>query len=227
MIRALRNVLAPLVTVSALFAANAAAADLRVSLIRAGLSPEALAACGVSSASVADVVARLEASDAWTRNSLEQADAAYRGVRGEVDRLTRLIQSGQGTQEDVTALAAARATLAAAEADQVAALAALHTAAVEALGGANRNALAALRANSIRKVPIEFHAVARTEAEWYRLKRLLAHERIKAKLGEDVDAEVAEELARLRSVPEVSTAKANLDANLDTVRAAWDAATAD
>lgn len=57
-------------------------------------------------------------------------------------------------------------------------------------------------------MPVEFLLLERPVQEWVALRNALAHERITAEFGE----------------PPVSTAKAEHEANLDAVTAAWRAA---
>ena len=63
--------------------------------------------------------------------------------------------------------------------------------------------------------------VDRTEVQWVQLRDYLANERIAEKLGEEPDANAQAALAQIRNNLAVSTAKANLDANLAVVELAW------
>ena len=201
--------------------------DIRTSLMRAGLSPEALTAAGVTSNQIEGIVSDVEASDAWTGHALATADAAYAAAREDVDRLSRVVSSGTGTEQDVTDLAAAKTALASAETAQASALIALFTAGKADLAGGTQTKLATLRGNLGRDVPTEFLAITRTDDQWLRLGKLLAHERVCAKTGEDPDEDAAVELAELRADTAVSAAKAYLDSNLPSVTAAWNTATAE
>jgi len=197
------------------------------SIIRVGLDPEALAAAGVTSVQVAGVIDAVLASDAAVNGDLAAADADYRSAKGEVDRLTRLVRSGTGSAEDVTALAAARSNLATAEAAQAAAMDALHSAGVAGLSGSVQTALATIRASRDTKLPVEYLAVSGTRDDWLSLRRALQHEKVAGKTGEEVAEEIATQLATFRARAAVAAARANLDARLAAVHTAWEDALAE
>ncbi len=159
--------------------------------------------------------------------ALGLADAAYSAARQDRDRLKRLIQSGQGTSEDVDAYAAAKIALALAESQRETVLGAILAAATSGLSASETNNQAALRSTSNWNLPTEFLVVDHSEAEWVQLREALANERIAAKLGEDPDPDAQALLATFRSDPLVAVAAANLDTNLPAVEAAWDTAVGD
>lgn len=225
MTRALTSLFLGFVSLAVL-GGSATAIDLRTTLLRAGLSPEALAASGVSSGSVAGVVADVQQSDAYTGNALGTADAAYSSAQAEVQALEKLVAKGEATEQDIAALSTAKTERATAEAAQASALSALFTAGVGSLSAASRTTITSIRASLERPVPTEFLVKSRSEDDWTRLKRLLAHERIAANAGEECDSDVASELATLRSDADVAAAKSALTANLASVTTAWNSATA-
>ena len=206
---------------------SAWASDLRTSLMRAGLSPETLAAAGVTSGQIEGIVADVEASNAGISNQLPTADASYATARAEVDELSRIVASGTASEEEVEDLAEAKTALAAAETAQATALTALFTAGKADLSGGVQTILGTLRSNLGQDAPTEFGTITRTDEEWLRLKRLLAHERVCAKTGDTPDSEAVAELAELRSNETVALAKTNLQTNLVTVKTAWNTATDD
>jgi len=194
------------------------------SIIRVGLDPEALAAAGVSAAQVAGIIEAVLGSDAAVDGDLAAADADYRAAKGEVDRLTRLVRSGTGSAEDVTALAAAESDLAAAEAAQTAAMDALFNAGGAGLPVTTQDTLATIRASRHAKLPVEYLVVSGTRDDWLSLRRALQHEKVAGKTGEEVAAEIATQLATFRARSAVATARANLDARLAAVHTAWEEA---
>jgi len=196
-------------------------------IIRVGLDPEALAAAGVTAAQVAGVIDVVLASDAAVNGDLAAADADHREARGEVDRLTRLVRSGTGSAEDVTALGAAQSDLATAEAAQAAAMDALHSAGVAVLSGSVQATLATIRASRGTKLPVEYLAVSGSRDDWLSLRRALQHEKVAGKTGEEVAEEIATQLATFRARSAVATARANLDARLAAVHTAWEDALAE
>ena len=208
-------------------AATTAAADLRTTLLRAGLSPEAIAASSNSSGSVAAIVAAVEGSQTYTSGALGTADQAFAAAQAEVQSLEKTVTSGQASEAEIAALAEAKTESAAAATAQASALTALFEAGIAGFSASVRATITTIRANAAQEVPIEFRTVNREEADWLRLKRLLAHERVCAKTGETPDSEAAAELATLRSDAAVAGAKIALAANLASVQSAWDSATAD
>src|SRR5206468_968224 len=86
--------------------------DVSLAMYRAGLDPRSLAAACVSSGSVATVVSDFRNQLTNSLAGLTSADANLATARQQVEALERRIQSGQGSTEDVTALAAARTSLA-------------------------------------------------------------------------------------------------------------------
>jgi len=191
-------------------------------IIRVGLDPEALAAAGVTSAQVAGIIDAVLASDAAVSGDLAAADADHRAAKGELDRLTRLVRSGTGSPEDVTALAAAQSDLATAEAAQAAAMNALFNAGVAGLPVTTQDTLTTIRASRHTKLPVEYLTVIGSADDWLSLRRALQHEKVAGKTGEEVAEEIATQLATFRARSAVATARANLDARLAAVHTAWE-----
>lgn len=198
--------------------------DFAVMMIRAGLDADALAAVGVNANGVLSVLQ--PAADAINNapSALSTADSAFAAARVETDRLQRLIQSGRGTQEDVSAYQTQSAALATATSQRATVLDGYFTAATAGLSSEQRTLLSNLRSNRAWNLPLEFMVVNREQAEWVALRDALANERISAKLGESPDQTAQASLTTWRAVSAVSTAKSNLDSNRATVRAAWNTA---
>lgn len=201
--------------------------DLRVTLLRAGLSPEALAAAGVTPVAVASTLQAAAQQLAGAPSALANADLAFANARRESDRLERLIQSGKGSQEDVAAYQAAKAALEAATAQRQAALDAVLTAATSSLPAAQRTALLNARANAAWNLPPEFLVVNRSQEDWVRLRDALANEKIARKLGDQADPAAQAQLANWRAAPAVAMARSGLDTHLTQVRANWNTAAGD
>ena len=201
-----------------------AASELTVALIRAGTGPEALAAAGLSPGGTTTVVSNLR--DVMIANPavLDVADAAFASPKQTVDELKRLIQSGQGAAEDVTAYNAAKTQLSLAKAQRQNVLDDFFTAATADLGQAQKDTLTAIRSNSDWDRPTEFLVLSHTDADWVELRECLANERIAADQDEDPDPDAQTTLSDYRNAAPVAAAKANLDANLAVIAAAWDQA---
>ncbi len=210
---------------SPLLVQPATPAELAGALVRAGLTPEHLAAAGVDGTRARAVYAAAEAHLEEHIGTLRGADADLAEARAEHDRLLRLVQSGTGSPEDVTALASARTTLAGAQSAADAANAGLFAAATEGLSGGEVAAVQTARTNAGagRALATRYLLQERTEAQWRRLRDALANRRIAAARGEEPDQGAAGTC--LDADADSATAAANLQANLAGVQAAWEAAT--
>ena len=201
--------------------------DLATALLRAGLSPEAIAAAGCSAADCEDAVeaANLELVNADP--SLATVDASYAAARTEHDRLKRLIQSGKGSAEDVTAYQTAKADLENAASDREALMDDVFDAACGELTQAQADALTTIKGNAHWGLPMQYLAVDRSQQEWVDLRDALANIRISADFGEDA-AEDCEDLVDTCDLEsDVSSAKSSLDTYCAAVENAWDGAVAE
>jgi hypothetical protein len=197
-------------------------ADVASTMIRAGLSAEALTAAGVTAQQVDGVVAAFQSAVAASPQLLPTADAAYAAAKTESDRLRRLIESGQSGevsqyQSQVQALATAMA-------ERQSALDTFTSSAVAGLTQTQRTDLTALQGNRDWEVPLEFEIVERTEQEWVALRKALDNEKVCAKYGTAPSVSQQALLATLRANQKVALAKANLETNGSAVEAAWTSA---
>jgi hypothetical protein len=195
--------------------------EVASALIRAGLDPQALAAGGLSIGAVQTVVGNVEAFLAAHPGSLQFADSARAEARQQNDQLTRVVQSGTATEDQVNTLPTARAELAQAEAQLTSLLNEIFDTGTASLPQGQRATLIALRANRNWGLPVEFLVVDRSEPQWVQLRDCLANERISQELDESPDPEAQAWLAQYRANPLVASAKANFDANLGSITAAW------
>lgn len=200
------------------------ASELTVALMRAGLGPEALTAAGVSGSDAATVVN--EARQYMTANpaALSMADTSYASARQSVDQLKRLIQSGQGTDQDLVTYSAAKSQLLQATLQRQGVLDAVFGAGSASLNPNQTDTLAAIRSNSAWDRPTEFLVANRPDAQWVELRNVLAHTRIATDLGETPAPEAVATLSEYAGHPPVAAAKASLDVNLAVVTAAWEQA---
>jgi hypothetical protein len=198
--------------------------DVVEGLIRAGLEPEGLAAAGLAGAAVNAVIINAQQYLIDHQVDLDLADASLAQARQQSDGLRRAIQSGTATEEQINAYPAAEASLALAQSQRHNALDGIFNAASAALPPNQRATLAAIRTNRWWDLPVEFLVLDRPEPQWVQLRDALANERISADLEEPPDPEAQAWLSQCRSAPLVAAARANLDANLATVNAAWNQA---
>jgi hypothetical protein len=196
-------------------------ADFPSTLIRAGLDPKALAAAGVSSGSISSVLALAATQMNSAPTALSSADDALATARTEVDQLTTKIQSGHGTQDDITALATANSSLATATSQRQAALDAIFNAATASLSDGQKSALSTIRGNRSWDLPLEFLTVNREQSEWVAVRDALANERIAVSLPDSLNQTAQSSLATWRADSSVSAAKSSLDSNLSSVSTSW------
>jgi hypothetical protein len=216
---------APILPLPAYAQGQQHAADLEVSTIRAGLDAKALAAAGVSAQATTSLVQALNTYLLAHPADLSAADTGYANARRESDRLQRLIQSGQGSAEDVTSYQTQSAALASATTQRQTALDALFNAGTANLSEGQKATLSTIRANRASwDSPLEFLTVDRSQQEWVHLRDCLANERIAIELPDTLDQGMQAELATWRAVGAVASASTSLNANLASVTAAWNAA---
>lgn len=199
--------------------------QVRLALYSAGLTPEALAAAGVTGAEqVSAVVAAVKAQFVNNPTALTTAHQAVGLARQAVADLEKAVQSGTGSAESVTSLGQARSSLSTATASRDNLVNGLFTTGTNSLSPAQRATLSTIRENAKWTCPIEFLCVNRSESDWVALTAALAHERIASKRGTPVDAAVQSALTEARGVPAVATAASNLATHLPSVRQAWETA---
>lgn len=223
-------VASPALATSPLFASsssNEGTADLHVALLRAGISPQALAAIGAPTGGIPGLVSAAEQHFVTGAASLTSADAGYAIAKRETDRLRRLIESGKGSQEDVANFQTQSAALASASAAQEATLSALLDAATAGLTANQRTLLRRIQAAKGWGLPIDFAVVERSQEEWVELRGALANERFASKYGEEADPAAAAFLAHARADQAVAAARASLDTNQAAITASWNAAHGD
>lgn len=200
------------------------AAELTDALMRAGLGPEALTAAGTSASDAAIVVTGAREYLIANPGALSLADSDFSSAKQSVDQLKRLIQSGQGTAEDVTAYSVAKSQLLQATLQRQGVLNAIFDAGTASLNPNQISLATAIRSNSAWDRPTEFLVANRPDAQWVELRNVLAHTRIADDLGETPAPEAVATLSTYAGQPQVAAAKASLDANLGVVTTAWEQA---
>ncbi|MCC6285057.1 MAG: hypothetical protein IT439_07100 [Phycisphaerales bacterium] len=193
-----------------------------VMLHAAGLAPDAMAAAGVTAAQTTDAILRIRESLPQVAAQFTAAHNASSAASIEHDRLERLVRSGAGTQDDVTALAAARTQLQAATAQRDTAVQAFVQAAE--LGGEVNARLAALGDTRGRELPLHYAAASRPDDAWIALRHALASADIHTRLGEEVPQAARDVILAADSDAAVIAARVNLENNGPAVAEAWNQA---
>lgn len=215
---------APLLLTSTTVPDGEASSGVEVALLRAGVSPKALAAVGAPTQGLFGLVEAAQTHFTTNAATLTAADAGYATAKRESDRLRRLIESGKGTQEDVADYQTQSAALAAATAQQDSALNALFEATTAALTSEQRASLRRIHAARTWGLPTEFLVVERSQQAWVELRSALANERFAAKYHETSDPAAQAVLASARSDAAVAAAATGIETNLAYVTASWTSA---
>jgi hypothetical protein len=196
-------------------------------LLRAGLTPRALAAAGIGQGSV---LATLQAAADQMNGApmaLDSADGMYAAARVAADALARKIQSGKATQEEVASYPAAKAAVEAAEAARQSVLDGYFSAATANLTANQRAALTMIRANRRWGFPDEYLVAERTEAQWIALRDALSNEHQSAELPDMTSEAATQLLATVRGEPSVSFASTSVQTGLPLITNAWNTAVGD
>lgn len=187
-------------------------------LVAAGVTPEALAASGVPGNSIGSIIdAACEYSEDHGRGlatAQESVAAANSQARQAATPGLASVANSEpmSRQQTVAAGSSANAALAAErEAFLAAALAPISQTA--------RITLDRLIAHKHWDLPVEFRSLELTEGQRLELRDALTVTRQHAAAGAQVDSRISELVASRRSA--ASAVKANLDANLAAVQAAW------
>lgn len=200
--------------------------DLAVMMQRAGLEPDALTAAGVDDQDVDDVVADVLEHLGTHLGTIQQAHSNLAAARTDCNRLERLVRSGQASEQEITACAAAQSALSSAESAYESAIDALFEAGIDSLSAGEQTLLTQIRANGEWELPVAYRTVSRTESQWVALRDALDDERIADDTGAEQDENAAALLQTVRADSTVSTALSAIDVSLDSVTSAYESAIA-
>lgn len=195
-------------------------------LLRDSLTPQAMAAAGLNSGQVSTVVTAVKNTLGANPTALSAADLACDTARANSDPLTRKVQAGLASAEEVAACSQAKQTLTTAETARTALLDAMFTNAIASLTEGQQGTLTRIRANAAFGLPTEYLGTNRSQADWVTLRDALAVKRIATKLGEALDSTTQQTLTGFDEEATTAAAKASLATLEGTVTAAWNQATA-
>ncbi len=196
--------------------------DVDRELRRVGITPEALAAAGLTAVDATALTTRAVTHlDVTNYTSLRLAMEAHGNAKAEMQRLERLFRAGtpgdaiQRDLDDAVALeASTRATLEARQQD-------LFNAATSGLESSVLADIADIDSERDIRYPTYYKVADRTHAEAMALRDALNGVRIDTELGAEPSDHhrgiIDDELAKV----DVAAAKANTDTNLDAILAAW------
>lgn len=212
-------------TVSHAKAATPTDQDVALWLARAGLDPTALAVAGVAAETVDDVVADgRDYLDTGLAN-LQQADEEVSSALASAQSLERLVQTGQASPQQISALPGALSVLDTARATLESRLAALRAAATEPLAQGQPAAIAVFRAARLQgwDLPDKYLPMTQTQEQRIALRNALAHKRTAERYGQQVSASATTTINTANADPAVVAAAQGL-ANLAPVTTAWNSA---
>lgn len=196
--------------------------DVDRELRRVGITPEALAAAGLTAADATALTTRAVTHlDATNYTSLRQAMQAHGNAKAEMQRLERLFRAGtpgdaiQQDLDDAVALeASTRTTLEARQQD-------LFNAATSGLATGVLTDLADIDSERDLRYPTYYKVADRTHAQAIALREALNGVRIDTELGHTPSTHqqgvIDDELAKT----DVADAKTNTDTNLQAIITAW------
>jgi len=197
------------------------AAQVDVALRRAGLNPDALAACGVSVNETTAIVTAVRSALTTDPDLVEGPEETLGQEQKECDALLRLVRSGLASEQDINDCQTARTDADEARATRDGVLDDLFTDLIAGLDVDVRNRLTSVRGNAGWDLPVVYKVVTRNEADWVHLRAALANERIAAKYGEDPDEAEQDFLSDVRSDAAVALAMTTHEAAIDDVTDAW------
>lgn len=188
-------------------------------LLRAGIHPHMLAAAGADGEDLTAILNALQQAEGDPCSALLAAEAHVGTARAEVQRLSRLASSGLATQNDLTALSAARASLASAITARDTYSTTIRGLAANQLGQQAQANLAAACGNARHNLPCTYAPTVDTQADALTLKRALAAQRTAQRWNEETPAQAAAVIAAA-DVAAGATSTA-LHAHHHSVMTAW------
>lgn len=199
--------------------------SVEVMLLRIGIDQEVLAAAGLNGAAVQSALAAEEADLEAAVVTLASHDAAVADARRETDALRRKVKSGLATDEEVSQLATAKATLETATAAREAFLDGVCVGLCgEVSDGATTTINTVLSTPDwVKKLPVEYRNAERTDAEWLAIRDALASKKTHEQMGFEVPEEATSYLATLSADGNVSTTKTTCETNIASVQSTWNA----
>lgn len=194
--------------------------ELQTVLRKASLDPESLAAAGLSPQQASMVASDAAAYVNANVSTLRAIEATLGEDKAEVDRLQRVVQSGQGGPEDIQALSAAATRLAGSTAQRQAALDDLFAAGLARASEGQRAKVASIRSHRGWDLPTQYLVHESSDADFARLRGALADDRISTGLGNSPNPGAHQLLLTWNGQTDVAAAAEGM-ANLPDVNSAW------
>lgn len=195
--------------------------DVAGLLMRCGIDGESLAAAGATELQAAQVFADARAFLSSRHESLINAELDYAAKNRELNTAEQAVRSGVATAVQRDGLPALRANVASLKSTRDQIISAGFTAAAASLNESQRQLINALHTNRGREVPIEYRAIALSEADWVALRDALSNARQQAQVGNSASPDAAATIQRIaeNSGGLVSTIRSRVDANAASLKA--------
>lgn len=201
--------------------------ELHSALARLHLTPENLAAAGVTAGDVPSLLAAVAIRIGAPTPTLMELDASYRTTNARSDALRRAVQGGRASDAERSEYAALAAELRSIEESRTAILAQAKTSALAALSGEQADALNQLSATASVAVPTEYRLAPLDSSQdqdlWVRLRDALAQQRYAQEHEEALDPFAQNAIDTLGAAESVTAARNNLANNYASVADAWTA----
>jgi hypothetical protein len=194
--------------------------EVQLALFSAGLSPQTLAAAGFSAAQASTALATVLEEHEAAVLALNAADERLQRAKEARDRTLARIRSGVASQAEATGLQALEAEVAAARSDRAQRVDNIRRPVTEMRPG-SAEIIRAITENAVEGIPIWCSVIDRPTEQTIALRDALSAKQIRERLGETVPTEVTAVINATLGNQQVASAKANLEANQETVTAAW------
>jgi hypothetical protein len=205
--------------------AGASTTELYLALHELGLTPENLAAAGVTAQDIGVVIKDVADGLAASPEGITAAKASFAAARRTKEALVRAVQSGQAPPKDLETYAGVLHAYETAEAQLRTVRKDLWTRCIVHLSEQQRRLIETINANAFWGVSTQYLVVNRTEPQWVRLRDAWAADRFARGQKQETPKEAAAVLTEANGEPAVFIAATNLG-NLAAVRVAWLSATA-
>lgn len=199
--------------------------EIEVLMLRLGMTQEVLAGAGLNGASLQSALAAQQLDLETAVDTLSTHDAAVAEARVTMDALRRKVKSGLATDEEVTALAAAKASFESSTAARETFLQGVCAGFCEQVSSDAASTLETVLASPawVKKLPVEYRNAERTDEEWLAIRDALASKKTHEQMGFEVPEETTTFLASLNADSTVSSTKTTCEANIAGVQSTWDA----
>jgi hypothetical protein len=186
-----------------------------------GLSPEVLAAAGVSAQMTDGLLDEIDAYLEEHKSSLLAMISAFEQKKQAVSELAERVQTGSATQDEVSNLSTVQSQADQASSDLAAARGDLLASVTAGWSSDQRGAVTRILANRKFGLGVTYAAIPLNETGAVALRNALATERQANRASTEVPTEVASVLSQARATTEYQAAAAGVSTSLVGIKSAW------